>query len=515
MKKLIAFLFTAVAILTQATILSATSLPLAEGLPAKVTGTIVNVTGKSVEIKPDGSDINIILNLGERPVIIDSASGQPVALNDREHDNVVAYYGPATTKSIPAQSNAIAIICNVEAGSTPPQYAQVEALEKENGELKATILNGSIIVTINKDTQLSPYLTRNIVTMDMIDVGSKLLIWYPAVNLSMPGKATAQKALYLGSGANQPATPEAPTAEVPKALPVLIQGEIVKTTDKTIEVKPKNGGNNLVLNLGDNPIIVDFTSGQPVELKNRENDNIAAYYGPAVAMSMPPQSNALVVMLNAVDGGVPPQYAVAEAVEINESQAKVTINNGSVIVTIKKDVPILTYLTKNIVTLGDIKEGSKLLMWIPVAALSYPAQANAEKVLFLGSPETTGNGQMVIKLQIDNKDATVNGYKVALDAPPIISNERTMLPIRFIAENLGCNVGWDDKTRTVTVSDGDINISLQIGSNQATVNGESVYLDAPPIITNNRTMLPIRFIAEELGCVVDWDDTFRTATITK
>ena len=89
------------------------------------------------------------------------------------------------------------------------------------------------------------------------------------------------------------------------ALPGLIKGTIVSATDKTIECKPDNGGDNLILNLGDMPVIVDYVSGRPVALKDRTNDSVAAYYGPAVTKSIPPQSNAIVVMLNATDG-MPP-----------------------------------------------------------------------------------------------------------------------------------------------------------------------------------------------------------------
>ena len=89
------------------------------------------------------------------------------------------------------------------------------------------------------------------------------------------------------------------------------------------------------------------------------------------------------------------------------------------------------------------------------------------------------------------------------------------LPVRFIAENLNCAVEWDGDTKTVTVTSGLTVIKLRIGNNQATVNGVAETLDAPPIISNDRTMLPARFIAENLNCQVGWDAGTSTVTITK
>jgi len=304
------------------------------------------------------------------------------------------------------------------------------------------------------------------------------------------------------------------------ALPGFIKGTIVKEADKTIEIKPDNGEGNLVLILGDMPVIVDCVSGQPATLKDRTGDSVAAYYGPATTKSIPPRSNAIVVMLNVANNAMPPHYSKVESVERTTDQVKVTVDNGSLIVTINKDASIFPYLTRNIVTVDMIDVGSKLLMWYPMVASSFPAQATANKVLYLGADENTPVTPTpvpgtVIKLQIGNKQATVNGKTVALDAPPIISNDRTMFPVRFIAENLNCMADWDGETKTVTITSGSAVIKLQIGNTQATVNRTSVTLDAPPIISNDRTMLPVRFIAENLNCEVDWDANTRTVTITQ
>lgn len=127
--------------------------------------------------------------------------------------------------------------------------------------------------------------------------------------------------------------------------------------------------------------------------------------------------------------------------------------------------------------------------------------------------ETTEDNTIV--LTIGSKKASVFGEEVENDVAPIIRNDRTMLPIRFIAEALGADVEWDNDTRTVTVSADDIEIVITIDSDTAVVNGESVKLDSPAFIENDRTYLPIRFISENLGAKVEWNEETKTVTITK
>ncbi len=119
-----------------------------------------------------------------------------------------------------------------------------------------------------------------------------------------------------------------------------------------------------------------------------------------------------------------------------------------------------------------------------------------------------------MKLQIGNSNAIVNGEVVSLDSPPVIINNRTLVPLRFISESFGADVQWDPVLRIVTIVFNDTKIILQIGSKFASVNGKKVILDAPPRIINGRTMVPIRFIAESFDAHVAWDDATKTITIT-
>ena len=89
-----------------------------------------------------------------------------------------------------------------------------------------------------------------------------------------------------------------------------------------------------------------------------------------------------------------------------------------------------------------------------------------------------------------------------------------MLPIRFIAEALGATVLWDGEKGLVTISSEGLKLEITIGKDTALVNGEEVALDSPAFIENDRTYTPIRFISENLGATVDWDDATKKVTIT-
>lgn len=108
----------------------------------------------------------------------------------------------------------------------------------------------------------------------------------------------------------------------------------------------------------------------------------------------------------------------------------------------------------------------------------------------------------------------VNGQKLASDVPAQIINGRTMVPLRAIFEALGATVDWNDATKTVNSTKGSTSVSLTIGVSKITVNGTAKALDVAPVIIEGRTLVPARAIAEAYGANVGWDDPTKTVTIT-
>lgn len=136
----------------------------------------------------------------------------------------------------------------------------------------------------------------------------------------------------------------------------------------------------------------------------------------------------------------------------------------------------------------------------------------------ISNNKSTGTLYSII-LRIGQTKFTVNGNSRTLDSPPIIKNSRTLLPIRAIIESLSGGVGWDPNEGKVIVTLGSTNLELWIGKNTAKVNGVNTPIDSTnskvvPEIINSRTMLPLRFVTESLGCDVQWDANTQTITIT-
>ncbi len=114
----------------------------------------------------------------------------------------------------------------------------------------------------------------------------------------------------------------------------------------------------------------------------------------------------------------------------------------------------------------------------------------------------------------ENISLNINNQPVQTDTAPQIVNGRTLVPLRVISEAMGANVEWDGDTKTVSVEQFGISLSLNIGSTSMTKNGESITLDTPAQIINGRTMVPIRAISESLGCMVNWDADTKSVNIS-
>lgn len=116
-----------------------------------------------------------------------------------------------------------------------------------------------------------------------------------------------------------------------------------------------------------------------------------------------------------------------------------------------------------------------------------------------------------VVLKIGSPNASVGDEKVKIDAEndavvPVIENDRTLVPLRFLSENFGAEVAWDGASQTVTLTKGSDVIKMVIGQNNYTVNGEEKTLDCPAAIRNDRTMVPIRAVLEAFGKNLSWND---------
>lgn len=128
---------------------------------------------------------------------------------------------------------------------------------------------------------------------------------------------------------------------------------------------------------------------------------------------------------------------------------------------------------------------------------------------------------MEIKLYVGKMEYFINGLSQLMDASPIVRESRTLLPVRYVAEPLGAIPEWDSLAQKVTITQGNTVIELWIDKNIARVNGVEVPIDVnnpnvkPILVPPGRTMLPLRFIGEALGCQVFWNDNTKEAKLIR
>lgn len=114
------------------------------------------------------------------------------------------------------------------------------------------------------------------------------------------------------------------------------------------------------------------------------------------------------------------------------------------------------------------------------------------------------------------EEVTINidGEKlVPKDMPAVIIEGRTMLPMRLIAQELGCEVTWNEEARQAYVVNDDYTIVFGMDSKTGYQNGTEFTMDVPATIVNDRTMLPVRALAKALELEIEWDDPSRTVSI--
>ena len=110
----------------------------------------------------------------------------------------------------------------------------------------------------------------------------------------------------------------------------------------------------------------------------------------------------------------------------------------------------------------------------------------------------------------------VNGKYIKTDAEPFLNEGLTYVPIRFVSEALNAdNVEWEESNKSVTISDDNRVIILNVGKDTATVNGKKIKIAGTVKFAKARTYVPVRFVAETMGAKVSWDSGTYTVDITK
>lgn len=131
----------------------------------------------------------------------------------------------------------------------------------------------------------------------------------------------------------------------------------------------------------------------------------------------------------------------------------------------------------------------------------------------MNSPNGRPGGIENFPQEIQRIRVNLNGQMLRFDEQPFLQDDRTLVPLRAIFEALGIQVKWEEETGTITAMKNSTTVVLKIGEIQAYKNGAELTLDVPAILKNDRTFVPVRFIAESFDLTVDWDENTQTVSI--
>jgi hypothetical protein len=207
----------------------------------------------------------------------------------------------------------------------------------------------------------------------------------------------------------------------------------------------------------------------------------------------------------------------------------------------EKGISITDFAIKNTTSVVDVNVEPDTLYYYALYAISKEATASGDpeqlslisevasvktKSAILGdSPSILSGGKTknVILMQLDDEYMTINNGSPKLVDPdekgnsrgtkPILINGRTMVPIRSVIEAMGGTVGWDAATEKITLEANGHSVQMWLNSKDLVVDGEGKAMDVAAQSVNGRTMVPVRFAAENVGCTVEWIDSTKQIVI--
>jgi len=247
-----------------------------------------------------------------------------------------------------------------------------------------------------------------------------------------------------------------------------------------------------------------------------------------IAVTSPDQ--AIAVIRSAVTDGI--VWEATETVKDNAAVEVIGGQNCAVNISAKWtgttaivgsfDQPLTVSVPVKANALSDVKDTSKLTLaqvtkdeWGNTVLTYMGGNYDTQTGKFTAYVDEPGDYILVensnikkVELQIGEQASAVNGKGIVNDVAPIIHNSRTMVPLRFVAETLGAQVDWNGETSTVTVTVDGVTMAMTIDK---TIEG----FDVAPIIYQERTMVPIRYIAEKLGANVIYVPSTQEIVVVK
>ena len=216
-----------------------------------------------------------------------------------------------------------------------------------------------------------------------------------------------------------------------------------------------------VMKVSDMTVWIDSgeqTASDPSTLE--EGESVYIFHSSAASLSLPPQSSAIAIVRNIPQDAGSAMYHVVESVTAAEDGSiSIVTDNGGLIITADQETLLRTYLTKDVYSLDDISEGTRIMAWYSAVAESYPAQTNASAVMILpGESDTKSEvleeGQR-ITMSLDGKVPNMVGR---------YENGTVMVPVAAVARAMGFEAYYtvDENGQTVSVESDTFAVRMNI-----------------------------------------------------
>jgi len=231
-----------------------------------------------------------------------------------------------------------------------------------------------------------------------------------------------------------------------------------------------------------NAVILDSTTGQPAKLENHGGKQVHVTYNLQTY-------KALVVSLNIEYMNIPNLHTI-EAINHYNDSVLLTVDNGTLVVRINEETELHAWLTRHIVTKEEFQIGDKVLLWYPVMAMSYPAQATANRALRLipvGQEAEITEPPYYAEYddEVPNVDLNLKGEIVRVGV--------RLYPVRINAVEAGFDVSWNTQQRRAELTKNGITVTLAPNFATFYVNDVEHTMTIPSLLENGRLYAPASF----------------------
>lgn len=369
------------------------------------------------------------------------------------------------------------------------------------------IKSADAIVVTNEESTASVYLD----TFDMVDgemisadgelvlnmenaeeyAGKKLLVFYSFVLESLPAQTTPDKVVVVEETAVEEPVEDIATPE-----------EVVPSYYRHAGSVSTVAENEIVITVGEDMVVTFATTDETLLYTiDGEKAEEVTHNDEVIVLSKSPLMSR--------------DIKAAEAIVITneEAQTSVYLDKFDMV-----DGQLLSADGDLVLNMENAEEyaGKKLLVFYDMMTMSIPAQTAPVKVIEVAEVLDESTDSVSVKFNIGDSAININGEVVEVEKPYITGVGVTLVPMRVISEAFGAQVIWDENTKSVTVNHEGKRIIVTIDSKIATVDGVEVSLEEAPELTENGfTMIPLRFISENLGAEVGYIHETQTISVER